>query len=169
MTCTFEVDGTSYEFEVWENGQGAEVLVAFYEANGESFAIWTSDAASLPASQEEAADYIQNLDWAVEAMAQLREMGYGPKGKPVEANYLGRTYDLDALEAQHGTYEHNGKLLYLIQQPYPSDIIGEEDCYTATALDHAGRDYRLVWPVANPDADDGSDACDWDDYKVIEG
>ena len=78
MTCTFEVDGTSYEFEVWENGQGAEVLVAFYEANGEIFSIWTADADTLPTSPAEAEDFILNLDWAAEDMSSLRREGFRP-------------------------------------------------------------------------------------------
>ena len=78
MAGIYEVDGTSYEFEVWESVKGAAVLVAFYEEGGETFGIWTAEVADLPTSPAEAEDFILNLDWAVEDMTSLRREGFRP-------------------------------------------------------------------------------------------
>lgn len=74
--CIFTVDGTKYMFEVWHGGQN-DVLVALYTAEtGETFGIWTAETDSLPETQEEAGDFIRNMDWAVEDMETLRREGF---------------------------------------------------------------------------------------------
>lgn len=74
--CIFTVDGTEYMFEVWHGGQN-DVLVALYTAEtGETFGIWTAETDSLPETQEEAGDFIRNMDWAVEDMETLRREGF---------------------------------------------------------------------------------------------
>lgn len=60
-----------YEYEVWGNGK-INVLVRFYNANGETFGEWTADAEHIPATEEEANGY----DWEVENMTYLRENGF---------------------------------------------------------------------------------------------
>lgn len=57
-----------YEYEVWGNGK-INVLVRFYNANGETFGEWTEH---IPATEEEANGY----DWEVENMTYLRENGF---------------------------------------------------------------------------------------------
>mgnify|MGYP000875930866 CR=1 FL=1 len=63
------LDGTEYSFSK-DSVDGEPVLVARYVQNGESFAIWTSDIASLPESAEEAKEYME-ADWAVEQSSAL--------------------------------------------------------------------------------------------------
>ena len=76
MSCT--VDGTDYVFQLWGHPNGARALVGHYEEGGESFSIWSAEAGELPASQEEAEDFLHNLDWAVEDMTSLRREGFRP-------------------------------------------------------------------------------------------
>lgn len=79
-TCKFTLDdGLEYTFEVLENPQGQEVLVAFYTKNGESFGIWTAEENILPKNQEEAQEMIDSRDWEVENMSYLRENGFAPQ------------------------------------------------------------------------------------------
>lgn len=61
----FEINGIEYTFET-DSVNNVPVLAVTYTQNGESFTIWTSDTASLPESQEEAAEMFESLYWAVE-------------------------------------------------------------------------------------------------------
>lgn len=60
----FEVSGKSYEFEAGKHPAGADILIAYWNKNGESFGIYSIEA-SMPESTEEAADILENLDWSV--------------------------------------------------------------------------------------------------------
>lgn len=35
------------------------------------------------------------------------------------------------------------------------------DWYEAVAEDDNGNDYRVIWAISNPDAEDEGDICDW--------
>lgn len=63
------------------------------------------------------------------------------------------------------TITHDGKTLNIQQEAYPAT--DGSNTYWAHATDDAGNDYRVIWDVINPDADDGSDACDWSNYRVV--
>ncbi len=67
-----------YEYEVWGNGK-INVLVRFYNANGETFGIWTDDTDRLPDGPEEEANAIDDLNWEVENMTGLRDAGFSRK------------------------------------------------------------------------------------------
>ena len=41
-----------YDYEVWSNGK-IDVLVRFYDENGETFGEWTSDADEVPEYDDE--------------------------------------------------------------------------------------------------------------------
>lgn len=75
--CAFTIGGTEYNFEVWQRDQN-RVLVAFYAKNGETFGIWTAGVDSLPVTQQDAEEVINNRDWAVEEMTTLCEEGFKP-------------------------------------------------------------------------------------------
>ena len=60
---------------------------------------------------------------------------------------------------------HNDKKLYLSQQAYISD---DGLTYEASAIDDDENNYKIYWDVTCQDADDESDACDWDDFRVVE-
>ncbi len=66
------------EFELWTDGQ-RDVLVAFYDHNGETFGIWTDDTDRLPDGPEEEANAIDDLNWEVENMTGLRDAGFSRK------------------------------------------------------------------------------------------
>lgn len=80
---------------------------------------------------------------------------------------------LDGLEAEKafhdevatrpgfGEVQHEGKTITLTQQPYL-----HADTYRASGVDAAGDLYQVDWAITNPDAEDESDACDWNDYTV---
>jgi hypothetical protein len=82
----------------------------------------------------------------------------------------------EKLAAEHGTWEHDGKTLTLLQQPH---ITGQNDnaYYEATAIDKnyerqetAGEipdTYLIRWEIINFETTDESDACDWDNPVSI--
>lgn len=84
----------------------------------------------------------------------------------VYSEYLGKEFETEKLEKAQGTYEHNSKTLWLIQDPYPSDLCGHEDEYTAVAIDSEGETYRVTWKIVNSECEDASESCDWDVYNV---
>lgn len=86
----------------------------------------------------------------------------------VYVDYLKKEFNLGKLEKEFGTYEHKGKPLYLIQDSYPSNICGHELEYTAVAIDNNGNMYHVIWEMIDPDAEDGADTCNWDEYSVKE-
>jgi hypothetical protein len=67
--------------------------------------------------------------------------------------------------SDYGEVNYQGKQLKITQQPYP-DGTSDAPVYRASAEDSDGSTYRVMWPMTDPDADDGADACDWDDYTV---
>lgn len=69
--------------------------------------------------------------------------------------------------SDYGTVEFCDEELEIIQSPYASDIIGEENFYTAEAQCVNGRLYKVLWEITNPDCEDESDACDWNNYEVF--
>jgi hypothetical protein len=156
----FEINGTNYTFAI--NSIGGEiVLTATYTQNGESFTNWTADADSLPESAEEAAGYINELDWAV-----------------------GQSDKLDS--SKYGTINYDGKTYILTEQAYLENYQGET-AYFAHAKDSDGNDYKVVWMTCtaweeasakynktgkdedyDSILDDESNACIWDEpYDVI--
>lgn len=66
----------------------------------------------------------------------------------------------------YGQITHDGIVLTLTQQPYPTGTY-DAPVYRAQAVDADGHEYRVLWPMTRPDADDGMDAADWDIYMVI--
>ena len=74
------------------------------------------------------------------------------------------------LAKDHGDYTFDGVKYYLVQAAY---LDGETS--TAMAIkdsDTANQDnevpaYRITWAIANPDAEDASEACDWDSPSAI--
>lgn len=79
---------------------------------------------------------------------------------------LGKVFDLKKLEKAQGTYEYEGKLLWLIQDSYPSDLSGHEKEYTAVAIDIKGNMYCITWDIINFETKNIVDTCNWDDYTV---
>lgn len=89
-----------------------------------------------------------------------------------------------ALRTQHGdTFAlPDGTPVALTQQPYSTNAsynlgggaqLNLGDHYAATATTEADLAddeeprYTVVWRIANPDADDESDACDWSNHLVL--
>ena len=70
MNNEFKVYGISYKFNL-DSVDGETVLVARLANGIETDAMWTSDAVSLPESDEEATAYLENMDWAVEESSKL--------------------------------------------------------------------------------------------------
>ena len=70
----------------------------------------------------------------------------------------------------------NGKTITLTQDAYPtggSFRVGTEakytgDWYEAHAEDSDGNEYMVRWTDVDWDADDGADACDWDNPDYIQ-
>lgn len=67
---TFCVDDIEYTFTM-EAANGTPVLVARYTHNGESSAVWSADLFCLPESEEEATEWLNEKDWAVELESYL--------------------------------------------------------------------------------------------------
>lgn len=83
---------------------------------------------------------------------------------------LGKEFDLEVLakDSNNSVNDINfeGKKLYLIQDSYfDNDNFGDA-CAFANAIDAEGNLYKVKWDVTNVDAEDGSDACDWEVYTV---
>jgi len=69
----------------------------------------------------------------------------------------------------YGTVQHNGKELTITEQPYPHTAVDNyivSDCYQAIAEDDEGNEYMVRWDIIDSDAEDESDACDWEKYSV---
>ena len=77
-------------------------------------------------------------------------------------------------ETNFALIEHNDKTYYLVQDPYISDRIGEDGIWTALAHTEENEDgeyeeVRIIWTERDGfDGDDTGDACDWDNFEVIE-
>ena len=76
----------------------------------------------------------------------------------VNSETLGRQFNLDQLEQDHGTLA-DGKY-YLTQDAY----VETKETYAAVAIDESGSAYWITWEITNPDAQDESDKCDWDNF-----
>lgn len=74
-------------------------------------------------------------------------------------------------ELNEGTVEHEGKTLWLLQQPFvtnsPKRYDGDEGTYEADAMDADGERYRVLWDITNTETADESECCDWDDYRIV--
>lgn len=79
---------------------------------------------------------------------------------------LGKVFDLKKLEKAQGTYEYRGKMLWLIQDSYPSDLCGHEKEYTAVAIDIKGNMYCITWDIINFETKNLEDTCNWNNYTV---
>ena len=66
------------KFELWTNGKNT-VLVYTYTQNGEGHSQWTTDRDTLPESEQEGQEWLQELDWEVENMTHLYKNGYKPE------------------------------------------------------------------------------------------
>jgi len=76
-------------------------------------------------------------------------------------------YDLPAPKdpEPHGSATYGEKHLVLTQDPYPSDQNGT---YQAAAVDNAGEEYKILWPVKWPELEDESDQIDWRSYDIYQ-
>jgi hypothetical protein len=80
----------------------------------------------------------------------------------------------DGLVKQYGTYTKDGVDYAITQNPYISYCAGYstpymvngETYYVAHGYDRDGNDVRLIWEITNPNTEDESDACDWDEFVV---
>jgi hypothetical protein len=77
---------------------------------------------------------------------------------------------MDNNNNNHGTVRHNDQTLDLLQDPY-RDHRFYNDCdldgYFASAVDDQDNEYLVFWEIANDQAEDESEACDWTDYVVF--
>jgi hypothetical protein len=60
------------------------------------------------------------------------------------------------------TIIYNDIELKLNQLPY----IYTDELYRACALDKDENEYIITWSITNPECQDESEACDWDNYRV---
>lgn len=80
----------------------------------------------------------------------------------------------DTLTAEFGNYTKDGVDYAITQNPYQSYCAGSstaymvagENYYVASGYDRAGNGVRLIWEITNPETEDESDACDWEDFTV---
>jgi hypothetical protein len=83
---------------------------------------------------------------------------------------LHKEFDLDVLAKDNNNIctdiQYEGKKIYLVQDSYFDNDNWGDACAFADAIDVDGNLYRVKWEITNPDAEDGSDACDWDNYSV---
>ena len=78
------------------------------------------------------------------------------------------------LSAIYGTYTKDGVDYTITQNPYVDHVAGSttpyvvsgENYYFAHGFDRQGNPVRLIWEIVNPEAEDESDACDWEDFTV---
>lgn len=68
------------------------------------------------------------------------------------------------------TYEGKTYTYPYTENPYPTHFIGrtptgwdlQGDFYRVDGEDQDGNEVIILWTIKNPDAEDGADACDWD-------
>lgn len=80
----------------------------------------------------------------------------------------------DSLTAKFGTYTKDGVDYAITQNPYADYCAGNSTAYRvqgetnfiAQGYDREGHQVRLIWEIANKDADEEADACDWDTFEV---
>jgi|GEM_PF-3175229 hypothetical protein len=88
----------------------------------------------------------------------------------------------DSLEqVDYGTVRFGNKTLYQTQQAYAGTDFSTQyeevdehgftslinpSVYFASAIDEENNEYEVKWLVTNEEAEDESDACDWNDYTV---
>lgn len=71
------------------------------------------------------------------------------------------------LEKEYGTVNHNGKILYLLQNPYIDQPCNEETAYFASAIGEDLEHYKVRWEIiTDDDQGDESNACNWNKYTV---
>jgi hypothetical protein len=70
--------------------------------------------------------------------------------------------------------KHKNKTLTIIQQAHCEVALESDYHYQAHAIDTVGNEYLATWTMydcyqdGTSILDDESQACDWDDYKIIE-
>lgn len=69
---------------------------------------------------------------------------------------------------QYGEVSHEGKKLVLTQYPYIEQNPNGEIVYRGCATNSAGDHYELEWDIVNESCEDESEACDWEDFRVID-
>lgn len=77
------------------------------------------------------------------------------------------------LKKEHGTVTVEGVTINILQPPYLDGDVYQAVGMTDAQIEEAGglgnvvlpcdAHYQLTWDIANPDAEDESEACDWDD------
>jgi hypothetical protein len=80
----------------------------------------------------------------------------------------------DALRKEFGEYNNGGEEYAIAQYPYIDTVAGSsneyvtqgESYYFALGYDREGNAYRLIWEITNPDTEDESEACDWDEFEA---
>jgi hypothetical protein len=80
----------------------------------------------------------------------------------------------ESLTAEYGTYTKDGVDYAITQNPYADYVAGSstayvvngETYYFAQGYDRQGNPFRLIWEITNKDAEDESDACDWDVFEA---
>lgn len=83
------------------------------------------------------------------------------------------------LKKEYGTVTVNGMAVNILQLPYIDGDVYRAVGMTDDQIEAAGgidnvvlpcdAHYQLTWDIINPDAEDESDACDWDDVDATLG
>ena len=80
----------------------------------------------------------------------------------------------EKLVDKFGAYHKNGLSYCIEQSPYLSYVAGStngyviqgETYYRAFGYDSIGNGYYFWWEIINPEAEDESDACDWNNFTL---
>lgn len=78
------------------------------------------------------------------------------------------------LTAIYGKYTKDGMDYAITQNPYVDNVAGSSTAYIvngenyffAHGFDRQGNAVRLIWEITSPEAEEESEACDWDDFTV---
>lgn len=83
---------------------------------------------------------------------------------------------MNNLKKEYGTVRVDGVVVHILQLPYLDGDAYKAIGMTGYQIEKAGgienvdlpcdAHYRLTWDVINPDAEDESEACDWDDVDA---
>ncbi len=92
---------------------------------------------------------------------------------------VGREHTMDditfrSLAQEYGKYTKDGEDYVLTQNPFIDYVAGHSngyvvqgnDYYFAHGYDREGNAVRLIWDITNPETEDESEACDWDEFEV---
>jgi len=62
--------------------------------------------------------------------------------------------------------EYEEETLVMYEDPFLAHNTREGDHYCAHAQSDDGTVYKVMWAITNHESNDGSEACDWDTYRV---